>query len=70
MYKRLKKTAIPHIFFWSKEPTPAAVGRRKRAQKRLEMELDLVEQREKAVNEVGPEEIVTSEDNVAIGSIF
>ena len=70
MYKRLKKTAIPHIFLWSKEPTPAAVSSRKRAQKILEMELDLVEQREKAVNEVGPEEIVTSEDNTAIGIIF
>ena len=33
--RRLRSTAVPSVFFWSKPDTPAALGRRARAARRL-----------------------------------
>lgn len=70
LYKRLKKSAIPHIFFWSKQPTPSAVNRSGRARKRLELEKEANEKRDMAVNDVGAEETVASSDDILTGTFY
>ena len=75
MQRRLKKSAVPHIFNWSKQLTPAAENRRDRRkrkllmeeevqQKRLRMEEEEDRQRDLAMTEVGAQENVTSTDDL------
>ena len=70
LYKRLKKSAIPHVFFWSKQPTPSAVSRGGRARKKLELEKEANEKRDTAVNDVGAEETVASSDDNLTGMFY
>lgn len=54
---RLKKIAVPHIFSWSKQPTPAAMSRKERAKKRLKMDTES----QAAWRDVAAEEIIDTE---------
>ena len=79
MHRRLKKSAVPHIFYWSKQLTPAAESRRDRCkrkllqeeevqQKKMRMEEEENRHRDLAMIEVGAQESVTSSDHMATGT--
>lgn len=79
LQKRLKKTAVPHIFQWSKQPTQAAENRKSRAkrklimeeevaQKKMRAEEEMAKQRDLAVENIGAEVFVTATDDTVAGT--
>jgi hypothetical protein len=63
LFRRLKKSAVPHIFEWSKAETSTEANRKQRAKKRLYMEMEAEEESAGAWSELGAEEIVTTTDS-------
>ena len=53
LYKRLRTSAIPHIFARSKDDTLAVTNRRSRAHKRMKVEQEREAERQTAYYDVG-----------------
>ncbi|XP_014670827.1 PREDICTED: uncharacterized protein LOC106811639 [Priapulus caudatus] len=60
----LRPTAVPHIFAWSKETTPAQSARRERVKKKLDMEEKQNQQRDAAFSDVGAQMEISTERNI------